>query len=92
MTHYQKIDALGDKQASFVANVILNWHSNPQPKLKGLLWLLQRGHEIRIAQYSIDTLVIDGFRCRWQDLEYPQMLHDASGANARAILNMAVQS
>ena len=88
MTIYQKIEALGDKQASFVANVIMNWHSNRKPKMEGLLWLLQHGHTARIAQFSIDTLIVDGKQARWQELENPRFyFHDVSGDHARAILN-----
>lgn len=55
--------------ASFVANVILNWHKSPTRKLAGLVKLLGRGRDVRTAQFSLDVLMIDGERAEWESLE-----------------------
>ena len=47
-------------EASFVANVILTQHSKPAMKLRNALYLLNRGYELRTAQFSIDTLLVNG--------------------------------
>jgi len=53
----------------FVANVIQTQHSKPARKLRGLARLIEQGHEPRIAQFSIDILMVDGQRFEWADLE-----------------------
>jgi hypothetical protein len=54
-----------NKEASFVANVIMNWHRNPATKLKGLYNLLNAGHKVRFPEFSINSLVIDGVSASW---------------------------
>ena len=56
-------------QAAHVANVIVCWHRRPFARLIGLLALLRAGHEVRTAQFDLDTLVIDGERAEWSALE-----------------------
>lgn len=56
-------------EASFIANVIFTQHSKPATKLRNLLSLLQRGWSVRIADSSIDTLLIDGKVVPWSALD-----------------------
>jgi len=49
-----------DKGASFLANVILTNHRGVNRKLRGLVNLLNAGHQVSVAQFSIDLLTIDG--------------------------------
>lgn len=72
-----KMEALNEAQklgAGFIANVILTQHVNPSARLKGLVQLLKTGHEVRTAQFSIDTLVIDGMQRGWEILESPVLV------------------
>lgn len=55
--------------ASFVANVIMTQHSKPATKLYNVLSLLQRGWDVKTAQHSIDTLLIDGKVVPWSALD-----------------------
>lgn len=66
------IDRATDKksEARFVANVVAGQHRSPVRKLKGLLWLIEKGHEVRTGQFAIDELFVDGMRFRWKDLEH----------------------
>jgi hypothetical protein len=50
---------------SFLVNVIQNWHPNPYAKLRGLLNLTKAGHDVRVARFDIDRLVIDGCEASW---------------------------
>jgi hypothetical protein len=65
---YAEAQALG-REAAFLANVILTGHANPTRKLAGLIRLVDQGHEVRLAQFSIDVLIIDGRRADWPALE-----------------------
>lgn len=58
----------GDKEASFVLNVVQNWHKNSAGKIKGLRNLITAGHSVRTGQFSIDTLMIDGVQAPWSVL------------------------
>lgn len=73
MTKAEAIKAINGfgTDAAFLGNVILNWHSKPTTKLRGLATLLQQGHDCRTANLSIDTLVIDGRIFGWEILESP---------------------
>ena len=62
------IGASGNRDAQFVLNVIQNQHGNRAVMITGLASLLERGHEVRTAQFDIDVLVIDGERAKWSDL------------------------
>lgn len=68
METYEAVCEFG-QDASFLANVILNWHSKPARKLNGALKLLRSGAEIRTGQFAIDVLVINGERACWSTLE-----------------------
>jgi hypothetical protein len=58
-----------DENTNFVANVILTCHRNRARKLKGVLALLSAGHSVRIGQFSIDVLLVDGKPTSWEFLE-----------------------
>jgi hypothetical protein len=55
--------------AAFIANVVLCQHSNPARKLKAIARLLETGHAVSLAQFSIDCLLIDGVERRWSELD-----------------------
>lgn len=55
--------------AGFIANVIATQHRNRARKLRGLLGLLRAGHEVRIAQFDLDVLLVDNARKEWAFLE-----------------------
>lgn len=71
MTTIEKYNEIAkiDTQAGFVANVILNQHSNPGRKMTGLLNLVRNGASVRTGQFAIDTLIIDGQIAQWASLE-----------------------
>jgi len=58
----------------FLVNVIQAQHRRPASKLKGLRALVADGHEVRLAQFSMDALLIDGKRYGWEILENPEMV------------------
>ena len=68
------IDAKGDRDASFVANVVMTHHGGHMAMLRGILRLLETGHTVRCAQFDIDKLVVDGFVVAWADLEAGERL------------------
>jgi hypothetical protein len=53
----------------FVANVIINWHTNPAKKLRGLAKLIAAGSVVRTGHFAIDILVVDGCQMAWESLE-----------------------
>jgi len=65
----QQIMATGDRGLSFIANVIENWHNNQARKLKGLAHLVAAGHAVRLEEFDIDGLLIDGHKASWCVLE-----------------------
>jgi hypothetical protein len=67
---YKEIQKFGDEE-SFLANVILCHHGRPHRKLHGLRRLLANGHSVKISQFSIDTLLINGKIFPWRKLEDP---------------------
>jgi len=62
-------EAAGLLGSRFLPNVILNWHSKPARKLKGLCNLLLAGHRVRFADRKIDVLLIDDEVACWEALE-----------------------
>lgn len=60
--------------AGFVANLIATQHGRRSQKLTGLLKLLNAGHSVRTAQFSCDTLLIDGKQRGWELLESPMLI------------------
>lgn len=62
------------QDAAFVANLVINNHRNPGRKLKGLVQLLADGNEVRTAQFSTDTLLINGKQQGWEILESPGLV------------------
>jgi hypothetical protein len=48
----------GGSEGAFIANVIVNWHRKPTTKLRGLVALLEAGHDVRLPE--MDLLVVDG--------------------------------
>ena len=70
---YQKVSEFGEA-AAFVGNLILTQHSKSVSKLKGLLGLLKKGHEVRTAQFSTDILIIDGKKFGWEVLDSPAVI------------------
>ena len=54
---------------AFLVNVILCHHPNPMRKLRTLLALVKSGIDVRVGQFDIDILVIDGVRQRWRILD-----------------------
>ncbi len=67
-----KVDAYREAEergVGFIANVIANWHRKPFAKLVGLVALLRAGRTVRIADFDMDSLVIDGERADWSALE-----------------------
>lgn len=81
-----KIQKFG-QDAVFVANVVLTQHNRPSTKLSGLLALLEAGHSVRTAQFSCDTLVIDGTKYGWELLESPKLIINGTWSRARTELN-----
>jgi hypothetical protein len=61
----RKADQLG---AGFLANVILTSHKDAAKKLAGLVKLLEAGRSVSLGQFSIDTLLIDGYTTPWEAL------------------------
>jgi hypothetical protein len=55
--------------AGFIANVISTQHRHSARKLRGLLGLLRGGYEVRIAQFNIDVLLVNGNQRDWSFLE-----------------------
>lgn len=49
-----------DRHLSFIANVIMTGGCKVAAKLKSLYALEMAGHQISMAQFDIDRLVIDG--------------------------------
>lgn len=82
MNKMQAYQAAQDLGAAFVANVILTQHRNAAAKLKGLVEILKAGHEVRTAQFSMDTLLIDGEQRGWEILESPVLVARWSGRRA----------
>ena len=64
------------EEASFLVNVIQCHHNRPARKLKGLLAILQAGINVRIAEFGLDVLLIDGKQANWNVLEFPQVVKD----------------
>ena len=85
MTKMQAYREADERGAGFLANVILTSHRNPSKKLKGLVNLLRAGYIVKIADFSIDTLVINGEIMAWQSLEA------ASSPDFRDFLNATCQ-
>jgi hypothetical protein len=56
-------------EAGFIANVILGQHRNPSRKLRGLVRLLETGHQVATGPFSIDVLLVDDERKPWNYLE-----------------------
>lgn len=48
-------------EISFLANVVFCQHSDAAKKLKTLAVLVLGGHDVRLANYSLDDLLVDGF-------------------------------
>ena len=61
--------ALFGHEAAFVANVIATRHRNRARKLRGLLRLLEAGHDVRTRQFDSDTVIVDGRRVAWEFFE-----------------------
>lgn len=61
--------ALFGHDAAFVANVIATRHSNRARKLRGLLSLLEAGHDVTTRQFDSDTVIVDGRRVAWEFFE-----------------------
>lgn len=74
MTKQEAYNEAQKMGAGFLANVISAQHGNPARKLKGLVDLLKSGHDVRTAQFSIDTLIIDGRQMGWEILESPVLV------------------
>lgn len=55
---------------AFLANVVLGQHSNVSRKLRGLVRLLESGHDVSTGQFSIDVLMVDGQKTPWEVLEH----------------------
>lgn len=67
-----KLEAYNEAQqlgASFIANVIMYQHRNPAKKLRGLVKLLRQNVSVRIADRSIDELIVNECRAPWAVLE-----------------------
>lgn len=54
---------------SFLINVIQCHHARSDRKLRGLLKLMEQGKDIRIAQFNLDILLVDGERENWTLLD-----------------------
>lgn len=62
--------ALRDAGAdSFLVNVIQCHHSSPIRKLRGVLALVNAGHQVRLAQMNMDVLLVDGQITTFESLE-----------------------
>ena len=54
---------------AFLANLIVCHHPRPVAKLRGLRNLIMNRHQVCVAQFDIDQIVIDGKRCGFSELE-----------------------
>jgi len=63
---YREADKRG---AGFLANVIMNWQTNPAKKLKGLVNLLRADHTVDVASRDLTILMVDGCMASWVVLE-----------------------
>jgi len=54
---------------SFLANIILTRHKNPAKRLKKLVELVSGGKDVRLADFSCDTLLMDGEKVSWNILD-----------------------
>lgn len=68
MTKMEAYKFLQDRGAGFVANVVLCQHSNAAKKLKALAGLVEKGHAVCLAAFSIDNLLVDGYHVTWNAL------------------------
>ncbi len=57
---YGEIDREFGREAGHLANVILNWQSQPVRKLRNLQKRLRRGESISLSQFDIDKLRYSG--------------------------------
>ena len=63
---YRKAHDLG---VGWVANVIVCWHRRPGAKIRGLVWLRERGHVVTTFDEAGQSLLVDGERVPWAYLE-----------------------
>ncbi len=56
-------------EAAFVANVVLCHHPRAARRLRGLVALLEQGHDVRCAPHALDVLLVDGAVVPWSRLE-----------------------
>jgi hypothetical protein len=68
MTKMQAYKYCQHHGAGFIANVVLCQHRYPAKKLKKIAELIQAGHVVSLADFSIDRLMIDGREAKWSDL------------------------
>lgn len=66
---YWEISRKYSREASFCANVITTRHTSALTRLRGMVRLLDLKHDVYLAQFSTDQLMIDGFSFPWSILE-----------------------
>lgn len=63
-------------EAAFVANVVLCHHPRAARRLRGLVALLDQGHDVRCAPHALDVLLVDGAVMPWSRLEQFEAVND----------------
>ena len=66
VAYYNSLKSSGH---GFVANVIFCHHSNPARKLRGLHRLVSAGRSVRLADFNMDLLILDGKIISFKSLE-----------------------
>ena len=66
LDNYRRLETLG---CSFVANVVRTQGVNVASRLRGLLYLVETGHDVRSGSV-FDELVVDFKLYAWADLEH----------------------
>lgn len=79
--HYRELTAEfgNDRDAMFIANVIMTSQSKRGTKMKNLLRLMRDGHRVHTAQFDIDRIIVDGCYRYYSYLDNPEPY----GVNAR---------
>ena len=69
MTKIDYYNSLKSSGHGFMANVIFCHHSNPAMKLRGLFRLVSSGRNVRLADFNMDLLILDGKVISFKSLE-----------------------
>ena len=55
-------------EVGFLANIVLTRHRNPAKKLKRLAKIILDGRDVRLAEFSIDNLLVDNVPHKLEDI------------------------